>query len=333
MPCSLLSLQTSVDKEDFTSVEIYFSTQERRLAWCVWKPQRALFGREECFHYDNESWWWRARNEDKGVQSASKVTKQQKRFPHKGRWKSANQWWCSGNHKNRCYRTCTTDRGKDSLGYRTSRSSYWNRPCTPAHLNETKQSGHLVTRNSPLGWVVLGAMSGRIQQNSSVLLVSYSSPVDLCNFWTTEAMGVAVKPCICSADKLTQLEREETRIIQSSCKKMGNQWVIAYPWKADPKLLPNNRSQAIKKLEATERWLQKNPENAEACNQQIQEMEQMEFSSTKDQSITLRIMKSYDLTRKVHLYQSYSIRLLFIKATDWTTIGWNARICSMVSLE
>ena len=333
MPCSLLSLQTSVDKEDFTSVEIYFSTQERRLAWCVWKPQRALFGREECFHYDNESWWWRARNEDKGVQSASKVTKQQKRFPHKGRWKSANQWWCSGNHKNRCYRTCTTDRGKDSLRYRTSRSSYWNRPCTPAHLNETKQSGHLVTRNSPLGWVVLGAMSGRIQQNSSVLLVSYSSPVDLCNFWTTEAMGVAVKPCICSADKLTQLEREETRIIQSSCKKMGNQWVIAYPWKADPKLLPNNRSQAIKKLEATERWLQKNPENAEACNQQIQEMEQMEFSSTKDQSITLRIMKSYDLTRKVHLYQSYSIRLLFIKATDWMTIGWNARICSMVSLE
>ena len=333
MPCSLLSLQTSVDKEDFTSVEIYFSTQERRLAWSVWKTQRALFGREECFHYDNESWWWRARNEDKGVQSASKVTKQQKRFPHKGRWKSANQWWCSGNHKNRCYRTCTTDRGKDSPGYRTSRSSYWNRPCTPAHLNETKQSGHLVTRNSPLGWVVLGAMSGRIQQASSVLLVSYSSPVDLCNFWTTEAMGVAVKPCICSADKLTQLEREETRIIQSSCKKMGNQWVIAYPWKADPKLLPNNRSQAIKKLEATERWLQKNPENAEPSNQQIQEMEQMKFSSTKDQSITLRIMKSYDLTRKVHLYQSYSIRLLFIKATDWTTIGWNARICSMVSLE
>ena len=121
-------------------------------------------------------------------------------------------------------------------------------------------------------------MSGRIQQASSVLLVSYSTPVDLSNFWTTEAMGVAVKPCICSADKLTQSEREETRIIQSLCKKMGNQWVIAYLWKADPKLLPDNRSQAIKKLEATERRLQKNPENAEAYNQQIQEMEQMKFS-------------------------------------------------------
>ena len=121
-------------------------------------------------------------------------------------------------------------------------------------------------------------MSGRIQQASSVLLVSYSTPVDLSNFWTTEAMGVTVKPCISSPDKLTQLEREETRIIQSLCKKMGNQWVIAYLWKADPKLLSDNRSQVIKKLEAMEHQIQKNPENAEVYNQQIQEMDQMKFS-------------------------------------------------------
>lgn len=54
--------------------------------------------------------------------------------------------------------------------------------------------------------------------------------------------------------------------------------MIPYLWKADPKLLPDNRSQVIKKLEATERRLQKNPENAEAYNQQIQGMEQMKFS-------------------------------------------------------
>ena len=70
-------------------------------------------------------------------------------------------------------------------------------------------------------------------------------------------MGVAVKPCICSADKLTQLVREEARIIQSSCKKMGNEWMIPYPCKADPKLLFDNRSQAFRKLEATERRLRK----------------------------------------------------------------------------
>ena len=137
---------------------------------------------------------------------------------------------------------------------------------TRLHTGETKQSGHLVARNSPLAWVVFGASSGRIQQASRVLLVSYSTPVDLSNFWTTEAMGVAVKPCICSSDKLTQSEREETKIIQSSCKKMGNQWMIPYPWKPDPKLLPDNRSQAIKKLEATERRLQKNQGSCQRRN-------------------------------------------------------------------
>jgi len=90
--------------------------------------------------------------------------------------------------------------------------------------------------------------------------------------------GVAVKPCICSSDKITQSEREETRIIQNSYKKMGNQWMIPYPWKADPKLLPDNRSQAIKQWEATECRLQKYPENAEAYDQEIQEMEQMNTS-------------------------------------------------------
>lgn len=140
MPCSLLSLQTSVDKEDFTCVEIYFSTQERRLAWSVWKPQRALVWKGR---YDNESWWWRARNEDKGVQSPSNVTKQQKRFPRKGRWNSANQRWCSGNHKTdvRELARLTGEKinrgtGPVDLLIRIDHASL--------HTGETKQSGHLV---------------------------------------------------------------------------------------------------------------------------------------------------------------------------------------------
>ena len=59
---------------------------------------------------------------------------------------------------------------------------------------------------------------------------------------------------------------------------MGSQWMIPYPWKADPKLLPDNRSQAFKKFEATECRLWKNLENAEAYEQQIRETEQMRFS-------------------------------------------------------
>jgi len=45
----------------------------------------------------------------------------------------------------------------------------------------------------------------------------YTTPKDLTDFWTTEAMGVAVMPCLCAADKLGQIEREEARIIESLC--------------------------------------------------------------------------------------------------------------------
>ena len=103
-------------------------------------------------------------------------------------------------------------------------------------------------------------------------------PEDLSDFWTTEAMGVAVTPCLCAADKLSPIEREEAKIIESSCQKVGNQWMVSYPWKTDPALLPDNKSQATKMLEATERRLRKNPKHAEAYDKQMVEMSEMEFS-------------------------------------------------------
>ena len=50
-----------------------------------------------------------------------------------------------------------------------------------------------------------------------------------------------VKPCICEADKLTQAEREEAKIISKSCEKLGKQWMVPYPWKKDPMMLPDNK--------------------------------------------------------------------------------------------
>ena len=64
--------------------------------------------------------------------------------------------------------------------------------------------------------------------------------------------------CICEADKLSQVEREEKLMLEQSATKIGNQWMIPYPWKKDPNLLPGNKVQARKKLETTEHRLQKN---------------------------------------------------------------------------
>ena len=102
-------------------------------------------------------------------------------------------------------------------------------------------------------------------------------PEDLFDFLTTETMGAAVTPCLCAADKLSQIEREEGKIIESSRTKVGNQWMVSYPWKRDLVLLPDNKSQATKKLKATEHQLMKNPKQAKAYDQQMVEMSEMEF--------------------------------------------------------
>ena len=91
-------------------------------------------------------------------------------------------------------------------------------------------------------------------------------------------MGVDVKPCVCEADKLSQIEREEAKIIEDSCEKVGDQWLMPYPWKRDPKSLPDNKVQAVKRLQATERRLAKSPEIAKAYQQQFEEMNVLKFA-------------------------------------------------------
>ena len=90
-------------------------------------------------------------------------------------------------------------------------------------------------------------------------------------------MGVEVKPCVCEADKLSQVEREEAKIISKSCQKIGQQWMIPYPWRRDPKFLPDNRSLALKRLEGTERRLKSNLDQAKANDEQMTEMVKMNF--------------------------------------------------------
>ena len=61
---------------------------------------------------------------------------------------------------------------------------------------------------------------------------------------------------------------------------------MSYPWKTkSPELLPDNYSQVLKKMESTERRLSKQPAHAKGYDEQIQEMEKMQFARklTKDE--------------------------------------------------
>ena len=146
------------------------------------------------------------------------------------------------------------------------------------HSGKTRQAGHLMARQSPLGWVFFGARPGETCEVTSILHVKYTEPVDLAAFWTTESMGVNMKQCICTADKLSETEKEEARIIAESCVKVENQWLVPYPWKKDPNLLPDNKQLAVTRLESMERRLKIKPEQAEAYDKQMKEMNEMNFS-------------------------------------------------------
>jgi hypothetical protein len=120
---------------------------------------------------------------------------------------------------------------------------------------------------------------GTTCDENRVFSVNYATPVDLSDFWTTESMGNEVMPCVCKADKLTQVEREEKIMIENSAKKVGKQWMIPYPWEKDPSSLPDNKNQAVKRLKSTERRLLKYPDQATAYDNQMVEMEEMKFAS------------------------------------------------------
>lgn len=101
-------------------------------------------------------------------------------------------------------------------------------------------------------------------------------------------MGVSVKPCNCHTEKLSQIERKEAKIIEDSCEKVDNQWLIPHPWKRNPRELPDNKVQAFLKLEATERRLLKTPEQAKAYDLQMVEMKQLQFARKLTEEETKR---------------------------------------------
>ncbi|XP_071480638.1 uncharacterized protein [Diadema antillarum] len=120
------------------------------------------------------------------------------------------------------------------------------------HSGETCQSGNVVVRRSPIGWVVFGG-SGVNQQNPRrILHVQISPPVDLSDF-------------------RVQLNLQ---LLQKGGKPMES----SIPMEKGPRDLPDNRVQAERMLESIERKLAKDPEYADVYNQQMTDMEKMGFS-------------------------------------------------------
>jgi len=77
------------------------------------------------------------------------------------------------------------------------------------HTGQTKQSGHLVARKTPLGWVIFGSSSEDVPGSGLICHVQLATPVDISDFCRTEVMGV--EPCACDAERLTQMEEKKPK--------------------------------------------------------------------------------------------------------------------------
>ena len=76
------------------------------------------------------------------------------------------------------------------------------------HTGETREADNLIARQSLLGWVIFGTTPGKRGQVNRVFSVKVPTPIDMTDFWTTETMGVAAKPCECEVDKLSAVNEK-----------------------------------------------------------------------------------------------------------------------------
>ena len=101
------------------------------------------------------------------------------------------------------------------------------------------------------------------------------------DFWSFESLGVECNPlygnckcrtCPTGGKSYTLKEERELNHIIENLKFNEEQWVCTYPWKKDPKRLPNNYDYALRTLERTERNLARDIVWMETYGSQIKDM-------------------------------------------------------------
>ncbi|KAJ8038787.1 hypothetical protein HOLleu_16315 [Holothuria leucospilota] len=140
-------------------------------------------------------------------------------------------------------------------------------------MGRIESHGVLVARFTPLGWTVFGG--GSHEKANKVMNVKISKPVDLTDFWSVESMRLDTR-CNCGINEVDQ--NSETKVIEASASKVGERWLIPYPWVKDPTNLSNNKEKAVKMLVGLEKRLRKNEEYSTAYKAQMKEMVDLGFA-------------------------------------------------------
>ena len=122
-------------------------------------------------------------------------------------------------------------------------------------------------KRTRLGWMVIGTGSSAF----SGVSVNFVQKTDFNRFYDLETLGVCGPDCLCPVNAISQEDRRALEMLEASCHKDGDRYVIGLPWKRDPSLLPDNYLLAEKRLGTLERSLSRNPERAELYTKAVKE--------------------------------------------------------------
>ena len=94
------------------------------------------------------------------------------------------------------------------------------------HTGDTRQVEYLLVRNSPLVWVVFGGNPTATSYVTRILHVTFATPLDLYDFWTSETMVVMVKPCVKRCGQVVtngkKRKKNDRRLLCQNRKPVGD---------------------------------------------------------------------------------------------------------------
>ena len=141
------------------------------------------------------------------------------------------------------------------------------------HEARAGQPGQPVAVRTDFGWALTGAVHGPASESFRQIMhlqrrttAEERLSEQVKEWWSTEAFGTKY-------DKPVSQSREDDRamsILERTTKKLPDRYETGMLWKEDGVKFPDNKGMALKRLEATERSLKRNPDLASAYQETVQ---------------------------------------------------------------
>ncbi|XP_046365361.2 uncharacterized protein LOC124141399 [Haliotis rufescens] len=140
-----------------------------------------------------------------------------------------------------------------------------------------------------------------------------------------ETIGVQASHCTCPRDILSEDDRNALALMESTCQKQGDRYVIGLPWKRDKSELPNNYALAPKRLMSLERGLKSKPQKTELYKKAMKEFIDKgwaEKAQTAEKGTVIHYLPHHGVYREDK--ESTPLRIVFDPASTFQGVSLNS---------